>query len=457
MAAKINDKTSTGDGVIIYRDHADAQQFYYLPAVINCELGKNLLDFNVVYYGIGRPYCIKTTGANQIKSIVGAILKGRFICDITPIQRQSVYTEIKKTYGVDNPKLGPLYLRNVKLEPTLAKNTLMLGEQSDVIFPTFLEFGTTINYTIGTGNSFFANYVANMNTSSTAVGQADFGLNITGDAEFFAEPWSAKVTCNLSQVFKYVHKHLGLSVKIGWFKIGSVDYEKTVKDLIKDGIVKIECTVGTPELEKFGGQIFKVMEAIFNEMNTKVNAMEGIFKFEPVAEPNPNPGNPITPLTGNGISIKGGYNEKIFNQTFNFERVMTYGGNVLVKTGTSVTLAVQCGDSTKANFNELGDTEPCITPAKVQSFQKRLDEEKTKKDEKLAVILDKWINNEINEEKYEKARKIIEDHTFTERCIATDSQRTRLLNNELKKLKKGKESQEDKEFIKLLKDWNVIG
>ena len=69
-------------------------QFFYCPTTVNCILGETLKDFQVTYWGIGKPFFVQK--GDRLDSVGGAILYGRAVIYITSEQRKLLVEQIRK-------------------------------------------------------------------------------------------------------------------------------------------------------------------------------------------------------------------------------------------------------------------------------------------------------------------------------------------------------------------------
>lgn len=424
MAPKLSGGTAA-DGVVVYQDSNDENQFHYLPANADCILGETLEDFQVKYWGIGKAYLVVDSN-NNIKSLTGAVLSGRAKIDITDDQRKKILAVIKNAYpNSQNPKLKPIVLKNVHVQPIIGTKTLMLGEGADVEFPDIIQLGAMFNYQIATGNSLFASFVGAQVAGEKAVYDPSFGLNIAGEVEFQGDPWTVKVTADLSQVWSYTRKRFNAGLNFGWFQIPLLDYEQLIVDMNKDKIIKLEFIEGSLDNEKYGRQIFEMGKDMFEEVNRLAGAGEGFFKFEP----NPTPMTSDKPNTALSWAFRMfmnvGYGEQSIKSTQNmhWETEISYTGKVVRLMPSSMTLAVGCNNATNQLFQDLGDmTNPCITQAKVDALQTRLEKEREKKEALVDQLLTKYVLGDMTEEQYYAAIALVNGITPTEDGFLTDPQ-----------------------------------
>jgi hypothetical protein len=403
-------------GVIAFQDDADPAQFFWIPGRVDLALGTNLTSFKTQYWGIGPVHWAQdSTGA--IYSIVGAILSGSANLDIVDSQRSALVAEIKKAYGVANPKLLPLSLKNVKVVPILDAQTLSLGKNDVTLsFPSTYQFGTNLQYSIGTGNSLFAQVVgARDATDNTITANPTFGVSIVGDAEFVGDPWTAEVKCDLSQVWEQTRTKVSASVSLGWFRIGSADYANTVQDLQKSGACKFDMKEGSLDNEKYGRQIFDMVKKVYEEVNKKATDGDGFFKFEP----NPQAGDPA----GGGasswwpwsVSVNGGYSHAYFKQAISYSDTVSYTGRFPYTMAASMVLAVNCNNATSSHFVDLGDaSQPCITQKKIDTFNARLKCEAAAKRPKLLALEERLALGEITQAQYDRLLALYNRLSFCE-------------------------------------------
>jgi hypothetical protein len=413
MSARLTRGTSV-DGVIAYQDHVEPSQFHYLPARGDCVLGDTLNNFEVDYWGINAmPYYVQT--GNDLINSVGGILSGQARLDISATQRTNIVNQIKQDFGIASPSLLPLSMTDVKVQPVIAQNAVDLGPDGRVTFPgqkagESLQFGQSFVYNISAFNSLFATLAAG--TSNSPVPRPTFGINVYGTVEFIGEPWKAKITCDLSQVWSYTRTQVSASGGWGWFSFGA-SYDKIVQDLVKNKIIKIEYEEGQGDPGE--GRIFLDMaKKIFEAINQQALNGDGFFKFEP--NPNPPPGQ-----SGGGggwpwsVSLNGGYTSSSFRQSIQFTEEMTYKGRIHVPMGSSMVLAVGCGDGTSKYFQDLQNTkQPCLTQVKLDGLQTRLKAEADAKRKKALEYLQKLEDGIWTPEKYRTMISILKTITLTE-------------------------------------------
>lgn len=421
--AKAAPKFSRGtaiDGVIAYQDDSDPTQFWYIPTSVPLVLKKSLPDFGVKYWGVARAYRIKHNDGFY-KSVVGATLQGRANIDITPELRARLIQEIKRAYGVANPKLLPMPLRNVKVTPVIAKGTLKLTDnQSDVIFQEPIAFGTDFNFIVGSGdNRLFTEYVATQGQNNgEVIADPSFAVNAVGEAEFVGDPWVNRCTADLNQVWHKTRTAINVSVGWGWFRLGSAQYNNITQELIKNHVINCDWKEGSLDTEKYGRQILELGKLVFEALNAKAASGEGFFKFEP----NPEPAE-INSGQSSGwwpwrVSINGGYSSAHSVQNAHWESTISYTGRFLWRVPVSMVLAVKCNSSTEALFTELGNSVPCINQEKADALNTRINAEAAAKNKRLVKALDRYLNGEITEEQYERILAALGRITITEDLVS---------------------------------------
>jgi hypothetical protein len=402
-------------GAQIYQDEIDTLQFYYAPSAIDLVMGETLQDFNVKYWGIGKPF-YKQTDKGTMSSI-GAILAGKATFDLSKNQRKLVIAEIKRAYKLENvePKLKGLSIRTQSSRPVFAENTLGFGEKSDVRFPDTFAVGTTFNYLLATGGNLFASTVAGFQEDQKIIPNPQFGINIIGEAEFIGAPWESEITANYSQIWKEVRQKYSASVSLGWFRIGTAEYNSLVQDLQKSGAIKFKMIEGSLDNEKFGRAIFETMKSIFEEMNKNATGGEGFFKFEPnPSAANIDAGNSSL-FGGWGLSINGGYSSAQLTQEIIVKSTISYKGRFYSNIPMSLTLAVNCTNATKKYFQDIADTKNnCITQIKIQQTQERLQKEAKAKNTELKKLAKDLILGKITNDQYDRLFKLYNEYSFTE-------------------------------------------
>jgi hypothetical protein len=389
-------------GVVVYQDDADTTQFHYLPAQVQVVLGGTLKDFKVTYWGVGPAHFAQdATGA--IYPVTGAIVAGTAAFDISPTQRTAVIAEIRKAFNVDNPKLLPLSLKNVKVMPTIDAKTLALGGTVQINFPDTVAFTSEFAFSVGTGNSLFAQVVAAGRPNEFGVRtNPTFGLNIAGDVEFVGDPWTAEIDCDLSQVWKQMRSSASASVGLGWFRIGSASYQSISQDLQKSGACKFNMKEGSLDTAVFGRQVFEMVKRVFEELNAKAIAGEGFFKFEPNPEA-PAANAPSPGWSPWSISVNLAYSSAYFSQSIKWQTKVSYTGRFTTRVPAGMALAVSCNSTTRDHFVDLSNTaEACVTQGKVDTFNARMRAEAAAKTEKIAGLNERYILGELTDTQYQK-------------------------------------------------------
>ncbi len=417
MGAKLSSGTAI-DGIAAYQDHSDRQQFHYFPLRGDCILGDTLTDFEVSYWGINSaPYYVDL-GGGDIRSSVGGILAGRARIDFTGNQRQRIVEAIEREFGIRNPRLLPLRLSEITVQPVIASNVIELAQGSTVTFPTSLQLGTTFAYNVAANNSLFATLAAG--TSNTPTPRPSFAINVYGNVEFVGDPWKARIRCDLSQVWKYTRTYVSASVKWGWFTLGSASYENVVQEMIRNNIIKIDYEEGSGD-PQFGRQVLEAARVLFDKINQQAIAGEGFFKFEP----NPEASGGSSGGGGSSwwpwsVSVNGSYTSKSFSQTITFDETITFTGRVKIPMGASMVLAVGCGAGTMQHFNDFQDIgHGCLTQAKLDGLQNRLGAEVRWKQMKAEQYLQKLENGEWTAQKYREMMVILREISHTESLYKT--------------------------------------
>lgn len=405
-------------GVTVYQDHAEPRQFYYVPTSVDLVMGETLKDFKVTHWGVGRAYFVEGSDG-MIRSRVGGVLAGRAVFDITDGQRRRLYDEVKRVFKIDDPQILRLHLKTVEVKPVLAQNTLGISaHSSDIVFPAQVQVGSDFEYLIGTGNSLFAHFVANASTATQDFRiqpNPQFGISVVGEAEFVGEPWKAKVTADLRQVWSEVRKRASVGIRFGWFSLGSATYQSIVQDLIREKIINVELEEGSLDNEKHGRQIFEMARAVLEAVNAQATAGDGFFKFEPLPQAADPGGGGSGGLFGWGVSINAGYSEARLTQTIKFEQTFSYTGRFMAKVPMSMALSVNCSPATQHLFSDLREPGvPCVTQQKVDTMSERLGKEMAAKNRKILELAEKYAMGQITEAQYDRLMKLYTEISFTE-------------------------------------------
>jgi hypothetical protein len=422
-------KTGTGistEGVIAYQDHQDPKQWHYYPLRTDLAPNGGIISFTGTHWGFGPAFYSCPDGSTtNCYSAVGGLVGGSVAINYSPSQKREILRAISAATGIPQPqiKLIPVKLRNVSLQPTLGAGTLEFGKNSDQIYPKAIDLGSTFNYTVGTGGSLFPAILAAGDADSYEVTKNDhFGLNVAAEFEVEADPWEGTAQCDLKQVWSEIRKTFSASVSWGWFELGNGSYDGLWRDLQKSGACKLTLTSGSLDTKAYGEQMFKLTEELFKKINEQAAANQGFFKFEP--NPESEAFTKEVRVAGlfsslRSVKVNASYSEKHFTQSINWQTSFKYTGRFYMPIHFGVTLALQCNQATKHMFRDLGDTsEPCLTQAKVDEFNRRAATEKKAKDKVVLKLLDRLLAGEIDEDRYERALETLAKVSLTESLIA---------------------------------------
>ncbi|AKG20146.1 hypothetical protein [Calothrix sp. 336/3] len=441
-------------GVTAYQDSEKANQFFYHPTAVRCILGETLQDFKVTYWGIGKPFFVQR--GNRIDSVVGAILSGRAVIDITKEQRQQLIERINRVYNLKNPALLPLPLSQVRVRPVIADKALYIDQNSDIKFPETIQLGTSFNYLISTGNSLFAQFAATQGEGNKVIPNPSFGINLSGYAEFQGDPWIVEVEANLSQVWSYVRRRISAGLSLGWFKLKFGDYDKLIQDMRRDKIIKLTLIEGSLDNERYGRQFLEMGKQIFEAVNQQVNSSVEYFKFEPSVNQTNNSANTLDwakALWSWDVSINLAYGEQSlrFAQSLVYKQRISYSGRFNCLIPAAMTLAVTCNNASRNMFQDLGyPNEPCITQAKAEEMQKRLQMEFERKKPLLDKLYERFVLEEISQEQYDRAMRLLNGISARESMMLLPADSPILADDLHEKYRLGEQS-----FVLGLSDWEI--
>jgi hypothetical protein len=198
MTAIFNKGILISEGVIAYPDSKDKNNFYYIPIKVECILDNSLEQFKLTYWGYGKQFLVKENG--KIESLIGAIFAGTATPDISIQQRDRLLKQIIKTFKVNNPKLTPLSLSNIKVQPFIGEPIYQIAKDGDIAFPETIQMGTAFSFLIGTGNRLFSKHIGYQKRGTQLIANPSIGINIVGEGVFIPEPWEAELEADLSKV-----------------------------------------------------------------------------------------------------------------------------------------------------------------------------------------------------------------------------------------------------------------
>jgi hypothetical protein len=404
--------------VIAYQDDQDPAQFFYIPARSAAGLADRITTFRATHFGLGRIYLVQSS-SGAFSSRVGAILSGTVAIDISDQEQTTLIEAIRTTLGVEQPRLLPLPLQNVRITSMIAGDLVGFGDAVTQNLPSTLQFGTETAYSVGSLNSGFAQLVGQLQVGGGGMAaNPHFAINIEAEAEFVGDPWTATIDCDLSRVWDRVRTNVGGSVSLGWFRIGSASYERIAADLQQSGACSFSQEGGTLDLAEPGRPVLEMVRDIFTQINSQALAGENFFRFEPPPEAPQAPSTRSADLFGWGVSLNGAYGSTHFNQEIRWQTTVSYSGHIIRPVTAAVVLAVNCGQDTRQLFQDLSDVdESCITQTKVDKFQTRAQNERVEKNRRILRLLDRLENGEITPEQYERIVAIYNQISFTEGVV----------------------------------------
>lgn len=431
MVARLN-RSCAKDGVIAYQDSDSLEAFHYFPARIDAVIGETIKTYEVKYYGINaQPYFIDV-GNRNYQSVVGAVVSGQGVAEITKKQRDAIVAEIKRVYKVRNVNLIPLVLEDVTVQPIVAKDAIGTGGRGSITFPERVQIGTQFGFNVSSGNSLFAELVG-LQGADNASKNPDIGVNFYGTCELRADPWIAELTADLSQVWEYTRSQFSASARIGWLNIGNASFDKITQDLQKKGIVKIKYIQGRGGKE-FGWQLLESTKTLFEAINQQAATGEGLFKFEP----NPTPQEPPASKDGLGadllpysVSINMAVVANTFKQTIQYSNTLEFEGNLPVAFNGNMALALPCNASNQSQFYDLQlKANGCITKAKSDGLHDRMRREDVAKNKKLLGYLKKVEDGEWTPQQYMEMLELLNTVTLTESKKNLDPASTEVLSED---------------------------
>src|SRR5882762_9169637 len=318
VAAPFLSRGTSIKGAVAYQDDQDPNQFWYLPLSAESTFPDRIKTFRASHFGVGKAFLVKQSNGS-ITSQAGAILSGTVTIDISDAQRQQLIAQITKDFGIAAPRLLPLRLSEPAIQSIVLDKISGFGDEVQQIFPTSFQIGSEFAFSVGSLNSGFAQVVANLanGASTTAiVPNPHFGMNISAQAEFTGDPWTAVIDCDLHQVWSQVRGSVGASVSYGFVRLASGSYNSIAQNLQRSGACTFTMKEGSLDTAVYGRQVLEMTKQMFEEINKNAISGQGFFKFEPNPEapaPGGGGGGGLN-LFGWGVSVNASYSSASFNQ-----------------------------------------------------------------------------------------------------------------------------------------------
>jgi hypothetical protein len=416
MAGVIN-KPVAAKGIIAFQSRENPATFEYFPSSGQAVLGDTLESFNCSYYGIGgTPQWVQSGSASYL-NLAGGVVAGKVRFDATKEQLKAVADEISRIYGVDEPQLVPVILKETKAQPVFAQGVAGLGGSSKYSFPEQVNVGSSFNFNIDSGNSLFPQLIASLNKDAAADQSAPtIGMNISGKLELYGEPFEARLHADLKQVWEYVRDKVDVGAQLGWFNLSS-QFDKIAQDLQKESIIQMEFIQGRAD-SSFGLQLLESTKVVFEALNAKITAGEGMFRFEP----NPTPQEPKEPdkswfasLAPWSVGLNMSFVRNSFKQSITFDQTVKFQGLFTIPVTSSFNLGVVCSPSTENMFYDVTLAKSgCITPEKINALQKRISKEVTAKNARIEDYTNRLLDGKITLPTFETLMALLNTIMLTE-------------------------------------------
>lgn len=416
MAGVIN-RAVGADGIIAFQDRENPEKFEYFPSSVQSVLGDTMESFLCQYYGIGgKPQWVQA-GNNSYLNLAGGIVQGKVRFDATKKQLEAIKEEISRVYKIDDAVLTPVILSDTKAQPVFAQGAAGLGGNSKYGFPDGFSVGESFNFNIDSGNSLFAQLIAARTVgSNNAPASPTIGMNIRGKLQLYGEPFKARLTADLSQVWEYTRTQVDAAARIGWFNF-SGSFDKIAQDLQKNSIIKMEFIEGRADSE-FGLQLLESTKVVFEAINNQITSGEGMFRFEP----NPDPQEPKDPekswlaeLAPYSVGINTSFASNSFSQSIAFEQEVDFTGIKTIEVSSSMNLGVLCSSTTENMFMDVTRNENgCITAQKAEKLGLRIAKEIAAKEAKIQDYEERLLDGKIDLKTYEALVAMLNNRMLTE-------------------------------------------
>jgi len=414
MAGVIN-RPVAAKGVIAFQDRDNPIRFEYFPGSGQAVLGDTLESFDCTYYGIGaKPQWVQS--GKEYQDLTGGVVAGKVRFDATSEQLDALRDEIGRVYDIDDAQLVPVLLQETTAQPVFAQGVASLGGNSKYAFPSTVSVGSSFNFNIDSGNSLFPQLIAGLTNNQEEASSPTIGMNILGKLQLYGEPFVARLHADLKQVWEYVRNKADVGAKIGWFNLTS-QFDGIAQSLYRDNIIRIEFIEGRADSE-FGLQMLQSTKTVFEAINAKITAGEGMFRFEP----NPAPQEPKEPdsswfssLAPWSVSVNLSFVRNSFKQSITFDQEVRFQGLFTIPVSSSFNLGVICSPATKNMFHDRTNGENgCITAQKTDAFNRRIAKEVAAKEKRIQEYEDRLLSGRIDLKMFESLVALLNTRMLTE-------------------------------------------
>jgi hypothetical protein len=415
MAGVIN-RPVAAKGIIAFQDRENPAKFEYFPSSGQAVLGDTLESFNCSYYGIGGTPQWVQAGPLKYLDLAGGVVAGKVRFDASEDQLKAIADEISRIYEIDEPELVPVILQETKAQPVFAQGVAGLGGSSKYSFPEQVNVGSSFNFNIDSGNSLFPQLIAGLNKNADEQSAPTIGMNISGKLQLYGEPFEARLRADLKQVWEYVRDKVDVGAQLGWFNFSS-QFDKIAQDLQKESIIQMEFIQGRAD-STFGLQLLESTKVVFEAINAKITAGEGMFRFEP----NPTPQEPKDPekswfasLAPWSVGLNMSFVRQSFKQSITFDQTVKFQGIFTIPVTSSFNLGVVCSPSTQNMFHDVTTGKNgCITPEKTKALQQRISKEVVAKNIRIEEYTQRLLDGKITLQVFETLVAMLNTIMLTE-------------------------------------------
>lgn len=393
MVALLQTRTAIATA-IAFQDSDNPETFFYVPTVVDGVPEETLGEFKVTYWGYGKPFLREREG--QIASVIGWVIAGSAMLELSPQSRQQLIDRIRQQFEIQAPLLQPLPLSQIVAEPRIGQLAFPVDAMADLNFPETIEAGTPFNFLVSTGNRLFAQFARSQAQDLQWGSQPSLALILVGQAEFQTQPWEVTIEAELSRVWALLRKRFAAEITAAWVELKADDFDKWIRDLIRDRAIKLSGVSGEVDLERSQWHRFEIGRHLLEALNRQQDSPTNLIRVQP------NPSGSASIWQNWKIWVNLIYGEKAIASSM-YQSKISVSDRSFYPVPLRLNL-VKCTPQTSEYFQDLGNPiEPCITAKKTEELRKRLKEEIAKQSKMAQMLYARLVSGEISQAQYIQA------------------------------------------------------
>lgn len=391
-------------GIKAWKEDGKENSYVYFPYKAKGTVNETIDRFMCNYWGFGKTPYLKTEDGTGLQiSKVGAYVSGMFTYDASTEDKEKFKNELRKKLSLDEKQpilLNPILFNkgSVKLSPVFPG---VVSGQSVSTMADTLVIGANSAWSLNSNDQTIAELVAEKRSSSTD-SSAAMMINVSGEAKLSGEPFRAKITVNVSEVFKYFNSKSDLNVKSPWVNVNS-SWADINEDLAKVGAIKFNIKEGRAD-SNGGMSIINATKDVFEALNKSSVDGTGFFKFPPITKealPKTGSSSTLSKALPVGLSYRRTSVSQNVKNSASYTVDVSYTGMYTIELAGAMEVSLSANSRHEDYFQDIQHGKAgAISRDSAEQTQQRLALTNQKYDKKVEDLLTKLDNGLVKEASY---------------------------------------------------------